>query len=194
MSVKFWRSFRRLPAVLLLMSIVLSSHSANAAAVGLWSLGLDFGIALPNTSSQTVAWGLELTRRFSASFGIELSLVNYGAGISIESGTAQVDANTSQSFIGVKPAYYFQGGAGLWQLGMRMGTSSTSITSTTVNSTSGTTTTIDDSHSNLFVGPSIAYDYPMGSVTIGGELCYLVGLGTLPPKALLLVAAIKYWF
>ena len=176
------------------LGAILIPAPSQAAAVGLWALGLDFGLAFPNSSSSTFAWGLGLTHRFSPSFAMELEYQHYGAGVNAQSSTAQVQTDDGHSFFGIKPAYTFIGGGGLWQAGLRLGRCWNSVTSTATDSTNSNSVTINDSHTNWFIGPSLSYELPVGAVTLGGEVNYIVGLGDLPPKALLLLATMKYWF
>lgn len=176
----------------ILLTLALIPQVSVAAGVGKFALGLNLGLAFPNTSSNAVSLGFGATYRMSPVIGMKFFYQGYGVTIDSKNGTNQVNSEASQGLIGLEGDYYFPGGPGQFHAGLKLGSASTTLKSTATDGTN--TITIDSSHSNLFFAPTLGYDQPIGVFSLGGELSYILGLGDSPPKAILLLATLKFWF
>jgi len=176
---------------IILFVSLFSSPLAHSAGVGTIGFGPSIGFAMPNTSSTTLAFGLNFIYKLNPLLGVALFYEKYSASINSVSGTNEISSSTSATFFGLQPTYYFTGSN--FNIGLKIGSAKNAINGSAIQNTNQVFS-IDDSTSGFFVGPSLNYDVNVGIVSIGGELAYLYGLGSSSPKALTLLGTCKFWF
>jgi hypothetical protein len=170
----------------------LMALEAKAADNGKGYFGPIGGLAFPSGSSAAFMFGFSGAYRFGTSWGAGPFYMHYGVGAAVDDSTGSATVESSTSYYGVEPVLMFGGSLAHFLLGAKVGLASFRKNASAKDSSSSIE--IDQNSTYLFLAPKVAYDYPVGRFSFGGELGYILGIGSYGPSAVLTMGTVKFWF
>lgn len=181
----------------MLSAAVFLIHAAPAQAAsgrsgGVNSIGLTFGLAFPSGTTNIFTFGINSLYRLFGNVGGGLFYQHYGIDASFASGADSAQLAVKTTYYGIEPQYIFTGTLEGFIGGLRIGMANSSKSASSTNSSG--TIDISSSKSQLFIAPKLAYDYPVGRFSVGGDASYTMGFGGNAPKAVLIQLTSKFWF
>lgn len=148
------------------------------------------GAAFRSEGGSALGWQAKGGYRLLPTFSTSLFYWKSSSGADISSGGSQFSNSFSVSSFGAEALYRFAGS--FWSLGLKAGFMKKSAEAS-VSGVAGDAK-VTDSHTSAMLAPTTTYEIPLGRISVGAEGSYFYSLSDSVPKAVSLMAMIRYLF
>lgn len=179
----------------ILIVLLLWPVAGRAADNSKGGLGLLLGTGFRGSAGAALSYELKFSYRLLPAFMTSLFYYRANTGTDIAENGSALSTSVTTWALGGEMTYSFPNNGAY--VGAKAGliTLSSQVSGTYADA-SGVKTpiSIDASHTTPFIAPTIGYDYPVGSFSVGGEASYYFAFSSSVPKILALMALGKFNF
>lgn len=175
---------------LLMLLVTITSRISYAEDSSLISAGILGGLSFPSQSSGAFGYGFSLGIHYPPKFTMGVFYYTYSLGFSTVTDNASLMASNSNSYRGGMALMEFSDG---FSAGGKLGI--VKVGPNVLATEGGNTIGFGSDNDYLFIGPVIAYDYPLiTNVSVGGEVSYLYTFNIEAPRTVNITATVKLNF